>query len=65
MGGTVKLRYGAWSNITFHGVIDTEVEREDWEEMTMQEQNDVMSEALFRIVDVDVIDDDDEEGIDQ
>jgi hypothetical protein len=60
--GTVKFRYGSWNNITFHGTVDSGIEREDWEEMNMVEQNEVMAELLFGLVDMDEID---EEGLDE
>lgn len=53
---TVKLRYSAPSNITFHGVIDTRIEREDWREMTWREQDDVTAQLLFNLVDIDEVD---------
>jgi hypothetical protein len=62
MAGTVKFRYGSWNNITFHGVLDSGVEREDWEEMTMVEQNEVMSELLFGLVDMDELPDEDDDS---
>lgn len=49
---TVKLRYSAMSNITFHGVIDTRVSWEEWRGMDHRQQGEIMTEALFDLVDI-------------
>lgn len=55
---TVKLSYSSFSNITFRGTIDTGIPWSEWNEMTIPEQSDIMSEMLFNLVDVSVVDDD-------
>lgn len=57
MSNTVKLRYDAASNISFHGVYDTGIERDEWDEMSGAEQDDVMTDALHYLVDIYVVDD--------
>ena len=54
---TVKFGYAASSNITFRGEIDTGIEREEWDEMSKSEQDDVFSETLFELVDIYLIED--------
>ena len=49
---TVKLRYSASSNITFHGEIDTQIERQEWEEMSQKEQDEIISDVLFELIDI-------------
>lgn len=58
---TVKLRYDSSSNITFHGEVDTGIEREEWEEMTENMKIDAISEELFNLVDIYEIEED--EGV--
>lgn len=53
---TVKFRYSSWQNISFKGLIDSGVDREDWNEMTDQEQRDVEYEVMNRLVDLEVED---------
>lgn len=50
--GTVKLRYDADSNISFHGTYDTGIEREDWDEMSWSEKDDVMTDAVHYLVNI-------------
>lgn len=54
---TVKLNYSAMSNITFHGVIDSGVDWEDWRDMDHQQRYKVCADALFDLVDIDAEDD--------
>jgi hypothetical protein len=49
---TVVLNYAALSNITFHGKWDTGIPRSEWEEMTMEEQDQVFTNALYEIVEI-------------
>lgn len=53
---TVKLRYESNKNITFHGEIDTQISREDWDEYSEDTQRDVIQEFLNDLVDVWVVD---------
>ena len=56
MSDTVKLRYSAASNISFHGKYDTGITREDWDEMSWSERDDVITDALYYLVDIDWVD---------
>lgn len=49
---TIKLRYGAASNITFHGTIETNITVSEWNEMTNDEQEQVTTNALYELVDI-------------
>lgn len=57
MSDTVKLKYDSASNISFHGTIDTKIEREEWDEMSGWEQDAVVDEHLRNLVDMWVVDD--------
>ena len=50
---TVKLKYSAMSNITFHGEIDSHVEWDEWREMDHSQRVEILAEALFELVDID------------
>jgi hypothetical protein len=50
--GTVKFGYAAASNISFRGVRDSGVAREDWDEMTGPEQDEVLADVLFDLVEI-------------
>lgn len=52
MGGTVKLRYDSDSNVSFRGVWDTGIEREDWDEMSWSEKDDIMTDAVHYLVNI-------------
>lgn len=58
---TVKFTYSASSNISFHGVQDSGIERKDWDKMTVSEQNDVMEQHLWELIEISASDDDDVE----
>lgn len=49
---TVKLAYSSFKNISFKGTIDTEIEREEWEEMSVEEQDEIITDATFELVEV-------------
>lgn len=53
---TQKLRYGAASNISFHGIYDTEIPKSEWEQMTMVEQDRVYYDALDYLVELTEVD---------
>lgn len=59
MADTVKLGYSSMRNISFKGVIDTEVSREQWDEMTDAEKDEEITDALFYLVDIWEIEDGD------
>lgn len=48
----VVVRYAAASNITFHGKDTLPYTREEWGEMTDDEQNAALAEFLFGLVEV-------------
>lgn len=52
MSDTVKLSYAASSNITFRGDYDTGYTREEWDDLTAPEQNEVITDALYYLVDI-------------
>lgn len=56
MAKTVILRYSSWENITFHGEWDTEIPIEEWKEMDQEEQDAFITDYLFNLVDVEVVD---------
>jgi hypothetical protein len=47
---TLKFRYEAASNITFEGVVDSGLSREEWETMTISDQTQHLTDALFELV---------------
>lgn len=49
---TVRFGYSASSNITFKGIVDSGIEREDWDDMTEDEKNNVFGETLFQLVEI-------------
>ena len=53
---TVKLRYASNKNITFHGEIDTQISREDWDDYSEDTQRDVIQEFLNELVEISVVD---------
>lgn len=55
----VKFGYASSKNITFHGTVDTEIDREDWDEMSWEEQAAVEFEILNDLVELWVEPDDD------
>jgi hypothetical protein len=59
---TVKLGYDSSSNISFSGVLDTGIEREDWDAMTPAERTEIMTDRLWELVDMYEADDDAENG---
>lgn len=52
MEDTIKLRYSASSNITFRGEIDTGISREEWGEMSEEEQAEVIQDVAAELVDI-------------
>lgn len=48
----MKFRYAAASNISFKGVVEEDITREEWAEMTWEEQDYVLSEITFNLVEV-------------
>lgn len=52
MAETVKLRYDADSNISFRGLYDTGIEREDWDAMSWSEKDDVITDAVYYLVNI-------------
>lgn len=55
MAGTVKFGYGSSKNISFHGFVDTEIDLEDWNEMSWEEQASVEFEVLNELVELWVV----------
>jgi hypothetical protein len=49
---TVKIGYSAMSNISFHGVVDTEIPVDEWHEMSAEEQDEVIAEVQNELVDL-------------
>jgi len=58
---TVKVRLQSPLNITFDHLADTGIEREEWDEMTVEEQGQIIEEIVWEhveaFVDEDVEDD--------
>lgn len=54
----VMLKYSSWKNISFHGTLDTGISREEWDEMSGEEKEDVFNENLNRLVDIYEVEDD-------
>lgn len=52
---TIKLRYSALSNITFHGEIDTDIPVSEWKAMSSQDQAEVIEEAIGEIIEIGVV----------
>lgn len=52
---TVKLGYASSKNISFKGELDTGIPREQWGEMSEQEQDDTVNDVLNELVEVWVI----------
>lgn len=48
----VRLKYSSWKNVSFHGTLDTGIDREEWDEMGPQEKEEVFNENLNRLVDI-------------
>lgn len=48
----VMLKYSSSKNILFHGTLDTGISREEWDEMSGEEKEDVFNENLNRLVDI-------------
>jgi hypothetical protein len=51
----VMFSYSAPSNISFHGRIGSGYSRAEWDEMSDVEQDEVMTEAVWRLIDMDVV----------
>lgn len=54
---TVKLQYSSWENITFRGEIDTGIDREDWDQMTDSEKDEVYTDQLHQLVSLSEVED--------
>lgn len=52
MSETIKITYSAPSNITFHGEIDTEISREEWAEMSQEDQAEVIDGRIGELLDI-------------
>lgn len=55
MNETIKIRYSAPSNITFHGEIDTKITREEWAETSQKEQAEVIDDYTAGLLDIGVV----------
>lgn len=49
----IKFVYAAPSNITFHGKLETDITVSEWNEMSFKEQDQLMTNALHEIVEID------------
>lgn len=58
MSDTVKLGYASPVNISMRGEVDTGYAREDWDEMSEKEQDEVMNDAVWELVELYVIEND-------
>lgn len=58
---TVKLKYSSNTNITFHGVVDTGIERDDWNAMEEATRTGIVSDAVWDLIEIDEAPDDAEE----
>jgi hypothetical protein len=47
-------------NVTFHGVIDSKIDRAEWEEMDQDARIELENQLLWELVDLSPIDDDEE-----
>jgi hypothetical protein len=54
---TVKLAYESSYNISFKGVVDTGIDRDEWAGMSEAEQDEVVTQKLHELVDIDVKED--------
>lgn len=52
MSDNIKLHYSSGANITFNGVIETNVSREEWAEMSGAEKDEFITEEMCNLVDV-------------
>lgn len=50
MSDTVKVRYSSGKNITFEGELDTHISREEWDEMTDKEKDEVYDDMVWDLV---------------
>lgn len=57
MNETVKLGVQSHINIGFDHVLDTGMPRDEWDELTADERNSCISDAVWDILDVWVIED--------
>lgn len=48
---TIKIRYSAFSNITFKGELDTGIPVTEWIRMSELTKDNVLAEELFNLVD--------------
>lgn len=49
---TVKFEYESSHNISFKGVVDSGIEREDWDVMSQKDRGEVMTQQLWELVDM-------------
>lgn len=50
MDDEVKIQYASSHNITFRGEIETGISRADWDAMSQEEQDQVMDEVVWDLV---------------
>lgn len=56
MSDTVKLGYSSNKNITFRGELDTGIEREEWDTLSEKEQDEVLNDMIWELVQLHVKD---------
>jgi len=49
---TVKFKYSSMKNINFRGIIDSKIDREDWNAMSYNERDQIEHELLDQLVDL-------------
>ncbi len=52
MSDKLIFGYSASSNISFRGTVETEIDLVDWKEMSSEEQNQIMDEVVYDLIDV-------------
>ena len=55
---TVKLGYSSNSNISFKGWVDTEIEQAEWDDMSEEERDEAIQQAMNELVEMYVIEKD-------
>jgi hypothetical protein len=53
---TVKIGYAAMSNISFKGEVDTDIPRDEWDDMSQTDQDEIISQTLNDLVDTWIVD---------
>lgn len=51
----IQFGYDSSENVSFHGVVESDIEDSEWDEMTQEEQTEEMTQALWELVDMYVI----------